>query len=434
MDFKKLSRNLFFAFLFLLPFQTVLLLREPMIDGEKWQYGTIGVYFLDVILVLAFSCFIFSKWKFARENQESRIKNQAEKEGSLIPYSLFPILFIGWSGLSILWAQDAVLAGYFFVKLLLGAGVFFLVRSLDDADMKTAVKVLLAAAVLQSMLAVGQFLYQSSPASALLGMSTHESWWAGTSVLKLETERFLRAYGSFPHPNMLGGFLAAVFVLGISYHISRIRNRESWFSFIICYSSFAILLLGLILTFSRAAWLGAAMGIVAYCVSCIRYHVWGKQRARILGVLALALFMFVFVLRDQIFPRFDGATITREGSVSERIVSLADAKTLIAAHPIIGVGAGNFTKVVMENEPTRPVWSVQPAHNVFALVFAELGVIGLILFVGFLVSVFRSRIFSQKSAILLILLPSLLLDHWFWSSHFGLLFFFLLAGFVARKY
>jgi O-antigen ligase len=179
----------------------------------------------------------------------------------------------------------------------------------------------------------------------------------------------------------------------------------------------------------------------------------------------VAATVFVFVLRDQVFPRFDIATIEREGSVSERMVSLADAKTLIAEHPLLGVGAGNFTTAIIGNEPSRPVWSVQPAHDVFALVWAELGVVGVSLFSLFLFSVIASvakqprnqeksldchggetpphndrgvgLVLGNQSAIfaiaLLTLFPSLLLDHWLWSSHFGVLFFFLFSGFVARK-
>ena len=160
------------------------------------------------------------------------------------------------------------------------------------------------------------------------------------------------------------------------------------------------------------------MGIVAYCVFRIRYHVSDKKCLEsgsniisrpwnyvtefrgVFGVLlavGMATAVFVFVLRDQVFPRFDMATIEREGSVSERMVSLEDAKTLIAGHPLLGVGAGNFTKAVMENEPTRPVWSVQPAHNVFALVWAELGAVGVSLFLLFLFSVIASVVKQSRN-------------------------------------
>ncbi len=476
MSLPKFSKYIFFAFPFFLPFQTVLLLREPMIDGEKWQYGTIGVYFSDIILALALSSLVFSKWKSAWRNQESRIKNQTEEERSLIPYSLFLILFIGWSGLSILWAPDQVLAGYFFMKLLLGASVFFLAQSLDASDVKTALKVLLAAAVIQGVIGIGQFISQETVSSSLLGMSAHESWTAGTSVLKSEGGRFLRAYGSLPHPNVLGGFLAIILVIAIAdfrFQIADLKKKDNS-AFCILHSVFLILiLLALILTFSRSAWLGVAIGIVAYYVFCILYpshqtkskciiipRPWNYDTFfKTMFVLGIATVVFVFVLRDQVFPRFDVATIVGEGSVSERMVSLEDARALIVANPIAGVGAGNFTKAIMKNEPARPVWNVQPAHNVFALVWAELGVVGVVLLLFFIGSVVHGVIpsLSRNPGILryaqndkqgsempqnqkvifavafLMLLPSLLLDHWLWSSHFGILFFFLLVGFVARK-
>jgi hypothetical protein len=473
MDFSKLSKYSFFVFLFLLPFQTVYLLREPMIEGEKWQYGTIGVYGTDILLFVAIVfAVIASVAKQSRgKNGEWRMANGENKsQGWIFPglprrgllamteWSL--ALLILWAGLSIFWAVDQVLALYFFVKLLLVAGAFFFARSFDEGGAGTAVKILLAAAVIQSILGVGQFVTQSTFSSSLLGMSAHESWQAGTSVLKNDDGRWLRAYGSFPHPNMLGGFLAAIFVLGISYLVSCIRNRQPPLSFFILHSSFAVLLLALVLTFSRAAWFGAIIGMLALCAFSKCYtnsrpwdHVTFFKTLIVLGVAAS---MFVFVLRDQVFPRFDGAAIAREGSVSERVQSLRDARTIIGeGNMLFGVGAGNFTNEVMRLEPNRPVWSVQPAHNVFALVLSELGAVGLFLFTAFLFSVFviplgrlwqfvcrmpasekdLSCIIYHASFImaLLALLPSLLLDHFLWSSHFGLLLFFLLAGLAGRK-
>lgn len=482
MDFSKLSKYSFFAFLFLLPFQTVLLLREPLIGGEKWQYGTIGVYFTDVLLVLSLS-FVIYDW--VRRHRVFSIKYYVSSimyRGNpkyIIHNTRYKILavFLCWSIFSIFWASDTALATYTAVKLLLAVGAFFFARSLDDAERGKAVKVLLVAAVLQSMLAIGQFLYQASPVSTLLGMSAHEAWQAGSSVLKLEGERWLRAYGSFPHPNMLGGFLATVLVAGIAYYVSSITHGENT-KYIIrntrynlaYHLSTILILLALLLTFSRAAWLGAALG-VGMIVFFQKSRIINHKSKIIFGVLGIGMLVFVFVLRDQIFPRFDPDVIAREGSVSERVVSLADAKTLITAHPLIGVGAGNFTAAVMKGEKVggkgetgsetlRPVWSIQPAHNVFVLVFAELGAVGFLLFVRFFLSVIasaakqsdnknadlrftidekasrtsllQSKIFNQKSAILFALLPSLFLDHFLWSSHFGLLFFFLLAGLSAR--
>jgi O-antigen ligase len=150
--------------------------------------------------------------------------------------------------------------------------------------------------------------------------------------------------------------------------------------------------------------------------------------------------VFVSVLHAQIFPRFDRTTIEYEGSVSERVQSLYDAKTVMDATSLFfGTGAGNFTERLLWLEGERPVWTLQPVHNVVVLILAEIGVIGLFLwfvFLGtillswkkYLTSLGKGHIRSIFVLALLVLLPSLLLDHWLWSSHFGIFFSFLLLG------
>lgn len=428
MDIPKVSRYAFFAFLFLLPLSTVLLLREPFVGGEKWQYGTIGLYGTDILLALAVMSAMIARYR------EHAMRTEA--------WAI--LMFLVWAGISIFWATDTVLAGYFFMKLLLASGAFWLARSMAGSDARLAVTLLVVAAAFQAMSGVGQFLSQASFSSTLLGMSAHESWQAGTSVLKNDSGRWLRAYGTFPHPNMLGGFLAVALVIGIGYRILQTKTEDARcemrnkISFILYHASLILLLLGLVLTFSRTAWLGAALGLLG-----IGAYAWStgnksfkKRLLYSLGILAITISVFVAVLHETILPRFDGATIASERSISEREISLDDARTLIAAHPFIGVGGGNFTAAIIDDEPDRPIWSIQPAHNVFALVLAELGIIGLILFslvLGSILFQLKQGKNMMFAVAFLTLLPSLFLDHWIFTSHFGILFFFLLAGFATRR-
>ncbi len=489
----------FYLFLFLLPFQTVLLLREPFIGGVKWEYGVIGVYLVDIILISVL-IIVFARRFIVRKYQISLSVRPAGN----IKYQISDLIFLVFlllAGLSIFWAPDQALALYFFVKLLLGAGLFFMVRGME-IDLKKVVFVLLVAGVIQSGIGIAQFLSQQSIGSSMLGMSAHDASVAGSSVLKIDSGRFLRAYGTFPHPNVLGGFLGVILMMGIGcyglrmtdcgngfekYQIPNTKYQKKLFvrgegmAFLV---GFPITLLGLILTFSRTAWMGVGMGIVALAIYTHFSNVTRDQRSRfrvtffqILGVLGIAGAVFVGILHEQIFPRFDTKAIEREGSVSERIVSLRDAQKLITTHPFMGVGAGNFTAEIirkgekgltgeMGNEGGRPVWSVQPAHNVFLLIWAELGIVGLVFFISFIFSLAKnvipayepgSRKEIQESWIpgqarddktedllkkentpmfigaLLALIPSLFLDHWLWSSHFGLLFLFLLLGLSSRR-
>jgi O-antigen ligase len=328
---------------------------------------------------------------------------------------------------------------YFFLKLCLAFGVFILARSLHKEWVKKIIFALIIAALLESSLGVWQFLAQKSFTSTLLGMSGYEAFRAGVAVLKNDAGRFLRAYGTFPHPNILGSFLSAALVL-----LCAISIRQSKKRFLILISS-VIVLLGLIVSFSRSAWLGLAVGIGWFAWYWIYREGESAEKKffwKILFVLGAAGIIFTFILKDVVFPRFDSAVIEKEHSVSERETTWREAILLIRERPFTGVGAGNYTAALIQKYPNTPVYVIQPAHNVFLLVGAELGLIGLILFLGLMYKIVAG-IFSGNAkvyvssapffAAFIALAPGLFVDHFLWSSHFGVLSFFLLAGLSMNR-
>jgi O-antigen ligase len=447
--FKKIQNALLLLFVFLLPIQTVLLLREPIIDGTKWQYGTIGLYGTDLLLLATLAAWTMTRpWpSFVK-----KLRSLSLGEGALIA-------LVMWAALSVTWSPDPILSAYSALRLALAAGVFFLAKSVRMPVLAGAVVFALAgAALLEAWLGIWQFLSQGSFRSVLLGMSAYEPWQAGVSVLKNESGRWLRAYGTLPHPNMLGGYLAAMLSVIVGYLVLK---GKSWLGanesgYRLFWSAAAlwsgIVTLGLILSFSRSAWLGAALALGALVSAAFlrsdangpdrsetERKGWRKKVAHVLGTVVLSAVVFVSVLHEVVLPRFDGETVSREGSVTDRAALAAQAWELVREHPLAGVGIGNETLATTQAHPEIPVWEVQPAHNVFLLVLAEVGAVGLVLFLAFLFGVFRSEwhIFAPVAGSgggsafffgLVALVPSLMLDHFLWSSHFGLLLFFLLAG------
>ncbi|MDD3964968.1 MAG: O-antigen ligase family protein, partial [Candidatus Moranbacteria bacterium] len=457
----RLITTFFLFFLFLIPLQTIFFLREPFIGGEKWQYGTIGLYGTDILLLFLIILsataywkrnidlrFMIYKWRpsFQFLILKSKIKNHISE--TLLG------MFLLWVGLSIFWAGDQILALYFFVKLLLAVGLFAFVRS-REIDVKKIVWVLILLGVLQSGIGIAQFLGQKSIESSILGMSSYDAYQAGSSVLKIDSGRFLRAYGTFPHPNMLGGFLGVILVLGIAYYVLFIRYVRSWGmarDILFLLTSIIVIFLGLLLTFSRSAWLGVGVGIFVLGIVVFLQKEWDVRIRffKILIALGLAVTVFGSLLSEQILPRFDTVTIEREGSVTERVQSFRDASVVIGeGNVLLGTGAGNFTARMISLQPERPIWSIQPVHNVFVLVFTELGLVGFVLFLFFLFSLIKnfiagldlrlqrasksldSRLLGDDTSenliikkenilfgiALLVLIPSLFLDHFLWSSH-----------------
>src|SRR5205085_1603672 len=78
----------------------------------------------------------------------------------------------------------------------------------------------------------------------------------------------LRAFGTFPHPNILGGYLALALVcLPMLWNAWRGGRWPLW-------GAAALLAGGLLATFSRAGWLAALVGLGAWWVAS------GKWRSR----------------------------------------------------------------------------------------------------------------------------------------------------------
>jgi O-antigen ligase len=138
-------------------------------------------------------------------------------------------------------------------------------------------------------------------------------------------------------------------------------------------------------------------------------------------MFCMATLIFSWVLHETVLPRFESRIIESEHSVSERVQSFEDAGGVIREkNSWLGVGGGNFTAALIQGEPERPLWSIQPVHNVFVLVLVELGVVGVVLFVA--LSFFVCLLCASKKemrislAVFGVLFLSLCFDHWLWST------------------
>jgi len=170
------------------------------------------------------------------------------------------------------------------------------------------------------------------------------------------------------------------------------------------------MLVMILLLQSRAAWLAVLAGALATVGVLLfqpaRFNLSRRFRnglaaACVAGLVALAGGIAAAPADNFFAQRFrsifvesaDSAALPREGG---RLIIWGITSQMIADHPLTGVGAGNFTVRLHEyfddddldfsNVHTN--W-VQP-HNDFLWVFAEKGVLGIVLFVGCFVAAFAS--------------------------------------------
>lgn len=421
-------------FLFLLPWQTRWIFRPAEIGGAHWEYGTIGIYatellFLIIILLDVKKLII----QFAR----------------IVHWRWVGGAFLAFVFLSMAWSASPLVTFFATLHLLEAALLIFILASLPSGSFGMFASAFVLGAVVQAGLGLAQIALQWVHPSTVLGIALHDPIVAGTAVVETVGGRFLRAYGGLPHPNILGGYLTVAVLVLISL-IREVRNRTLW---VILLLGAAILLGALFLTFSRSAWIALGVGVVAaavtmYLRSRVEFHDpvvrWRIGSLALLAVCILAVFGFAF--RDVVIARWSGAgrleTISRE----ERLHGVRDAWELVRARPIVGWGAGMFTRVLADQTPGKPAWTYQPVHSVPLLVLAELGAVGIIVLLVALFGLWRllvrwwyigsrdSRIRSAALAgAVLGMLTIAIFDHYLWSLYAGNMLAGVTLGFLLNQ-
>ncbi len=252
---------------------------------------------------------------------------------------------------------------------------------------------------------------------ALLGLYT---FLGGSGALHLLiNERFFRAFGSFGQPNPFGGFmgLLAPLMLSVSGGYARLSckrwqrsGRVDAASFIALYYAAvaALAALGVMISWSRGAWLGFAAALFVVVIALPRrwWHslllalllLSGVAGMWSLGLVPQSIADRIASATQELFVSADvrGVDITPENyAVVERLAHWQAALNMSSAYPWLGVGSGNY-------EVAYPVFRLmnwpEPlghAHNYYLNVLGEAGIMGLLIYLtlwfGVLWLTWRSR-------------------------------------------
>ena len=424
-----------YLLVFLLPWQTRLILSAGEINGGYFEYGTISLYAVDLLLV--FLIFI-SGWQKIVEIK----KRPEEMKIQRVWYILAGLeIFIV---ISIFFSVDKWLAVYGYLRFLLGAGIFWLLTSVNYNKIKLYYS-FIAGAFVQAGFAIWQFIFQTSFANKWLGLAMHDPEVLGTSVLEtVSGTRWLRAYGSLDHPNLLGGYLCFGVLLLVFF---RLKNKEGDFEFrfnkfifiFLYYFILGIIFSALFFSFSRAAWFSLLFGLIIVFIILIYQRKYIAQKIFLKSVLFLGtVFFLLFNQYSQlVMTRLSDETRLEQKSNIERLESFEIAGSIIKKNFLFGTGIGNYGLAVKDEVISdQPSWYYQPVHNFYLLVFSEIGFFGglciIILFLGFMYRTYKQK--GDKEVVfvsLLFVLAGLgMLDHWLWSLHFGVLFFWLILGVI----
>lgn len=424
---RKAIAYLTYLFVFFLPLQTKFILRSGEIN-----YQEISFYISHGLLILIFVLFVFRQFK------EKTFKHFDKA----IFYSL--AIFSLFSLLSILKAPDKSLGFFHFFILLAALSVFSIVylgvekKNYQDAVINkvTLVYVFLSSIFLHSCLAIYQFFTQSAPACKYLGLASHNPADLGESVVETISGRWLRAYGGFDHPNILGGVLAISLIL-VAYLLAKKKilngSRQIWSS-IFLFVFYFVGLYALFFSFSRAAWIALIVGLLVLLITLICFYdkwVLGRFIALIFFTLVLAGIV-ALPFQELVSARIEVETRLEQKSINDRYTYLLESRELLKDNFPFGVGIGNYhTALSLADNNKKAVWDYQPVHNFFLLLCSETGLFSLLAFFSFLFFLIkRGRREDFSLALIAALFVLMMLDHWLLSLPFGILFVFLVFALI----
>lgn len=266
-----------------------------------------------------------------------------------------------------------------------------------------AVGFLLLGAALEGILGAYQFLRQAGPPGFIL------------------FGRFMRAYGTFEQPNPYAGYLALLLPIGVALILApfsswrRLFNstRKRAVAWAFAAGAAALALAGIVMSWSRGAWIGMAASISA--VILLRGKRWAAAFLLValiagiaLGGSALNLLPASIVERfadvGAYFKPFDVRTVEVDDAnwaLVERMAHWQAGWAMFNDRPWLGVGFGNY-------EAVYPAYAIgiwrDPlghAHNYYVNIAAEAGLVGLLAYLIVLAAAFAQtgKAFARSSGL-----------------------------------
>lgn len=413
------------AIVFFLPWQTRWIAISGTLNGGGWEYGTVSLYALDILII--FFVLFAGVHRFVER-----------KETSFSSRQLMAVFLLAVAFFSMAFAENQLNALFWCLKLAEGIALFILVPSLP-VRWNWVGGAFVTSALIQSTLAITQFFAQKVSGSKWFGMSEQFPEIPGVQVVGTATERILRAYGSLPHPNMVAGLLVVTIIITllIYTHHTPTATRVPYGV------SLAIMSAALWTTFSRQAWISLAFVLVALIThTFITRQRFPKPLAVGTLFILIPLVTFSLIMPGLIAARIGNTTSNEHRSISERQEYAQQSAEILRTEWVTGVGIGNYTAYTHQRDNANGIEkrssAYQPVHNIYLLIFTELGIFGLLAFLAFLFTMARGLGRSNHWTIGLSLATVALLiiglfDHYLWTLHFGIILFWLVLGLLERS-
>ena len=344
------------------------------------------------------------------------------------------LIFIIYLIINILLSNSLLLGLYGLAKILeLSLLGFYIARNLKTKKEFSIIALIFSISIIgESLLTIAQYIHQGSINGLLyfLGERRFAGSTPGIANASINGELILRPYATFPHPNVLAGYLLCGLVFIYSFFDGQNNLRRK----LLKISALLLGSIALFLSLSRTAiilWIILSLSLL---ITRLKEQLIIKKPAMFISAVFIIIITSALLAFTPILPRLIDSSFT-ENAFIERADLLKSAWSIIQTHPLFGVGLYNFIPALsLIQKPLSLILYLQPVHNIFMLILAETGLIGFIFICLFLLKTYKNLLYryhSFKWPLLLILSIIIILgqfDHYWLTLQQGQLLLVLFLG------
>jgi O-antigen ligase len=423
-NIKKIIEYLLYFLVFILPLQTRYIVSAWTRNNFSLEFSTISFYFTDLLIILLVILTLSTYFKTIN----SQIRNRLWYFLGVFELFIITSIIVSYN------YKLSLLHYFWFIVFALLIWVLITVKY----NKLNLLLWFLAGSLLQGILGISQFILQTSFSSKYLGMAKHSASDLGQAVIETGSGRWLRAYGGLDHPNIFGALMAITLIISLYLLLAQNKKVKSFKKLrlsLFLWVSTLVSFMALLVSFSRLAMGAGFIGILLITLYYLFYKKNYRQIIKVISALVLLAVIITSVYSQLFFSRLDTTNRLEMKSISERQEQIIEAKTIIKDNLYFGVGIGNYSLALQDYYPDKEIYELQPVHNSFLLLIAEVGIFGFIAFLVFFLYLF-ALVYSRKQVLYislwLTLLIIMLAEHWLISLHFGWLIMALMSGLILR--
>lgn len=304
------------------------------------------------------------------------------------PIALAICLFMASGVLSLLNADYPGLVFFEMFSLFKLLLVFLIITSIrQEKELKTFVFFLSASVLLEGVLAVIQYKSGASLGLGIFGEKAVVGQNIGVMVS--------RATGTIGHPNILGYFFEILLPLMLSMMLVEDKKTMRVWYFI----TLSIGLAGIFTTLSRGSWI-----TIPVSFTVVIFTVYRRLLLSVRSFIYIFLIGIVFMAGLYFaYPTIEKRLVHTDYRSTEARMPLNKAAfSIVKSFPLLGVGLNNFSEVFKRYDTTGHsklfAGYRQVVHNMYLLVWAELGTVGLAAFLWMFAVVFLTAARAIRSA------------------------------------